>query len=118
MSLPVEKLMRVDLEKARFVNVLMVYRDKFVEREEFSKVFENSAEIFKFFEDVIILGAVIDSRNRKVYFITLSTDHEVPYTTLHAVRGRGEALTPPPFSGSGARDVYRLASQGEEEARV
>jgi hypothetical protein len=73
---------RVNLEKTSFVDVFRVYRGEFVEPEDFDEVFENSAEIFKFFEDVIILGAVIDSRNREVHFVTVTTDHEVPYTTL------------------------------------
>jgi hypothetical protein len=71
---------RVDLREAKFRDVLMIYHGRFIEPEEFEKVFENASDVFKFFDNSIILGAVIDSRDRKVYFITLSTDQ--PYTTL------------------------------------
>jgi hypothetical protein len=72
----------VKLGESKFRDVLMIYRGRFIEPEEFKNFFENSEEIYKFFDNSIILGAVIDSRDRKVYFITLSTNHEVPFTTL------------------------------------
>jgi hypothetical protein len=79
----VEQKIRVEISKdAKFFDVVTVYRGRFVEPEDFDKVFENASEVFKFFENSIILGAVIDSARRRVYFITLSTNHEVPYATL------------------------------------
>jgi hypothetical protein len=71
-------------------NVLGVYRGKFVEREEFDEYFENADEIFRFFEDEIVLGAIIDYLGKTVFFITLSTNPGDPITRLTVWRARIE----------------------------
>jgi hypothetical protein len=72
------RMIKVKLSDVEFQNILRVYRGVFVERDELDKYIENAEEVFKYFENEIIVGAIL--ARDAVYFITLS--HEVPYVTL------------------------------------
>jgi hypothetical protein len=71
---------KVKMDEIEFQDVLKVSGD-FVEKDEFDDVFENSKEIFKFFEDAIILGAIIDD-DKRVYFITVDLVPDTELTEL------------------------------------
>jgi hypothetical protein len=72
---------------------LIVQRGRFI-REEFRDVFENFTEVFKFVdnetETTILLGAILDARNKKAYFITVSIDRNVPCATLRVLEAEVE----------------------------
>jgi hypothetical protein len=63
---------KVNVESMVGEDKLEVYRGIFVEKEDFEKFFSNADEVFKFFDTEVVLGAILDTRNKKAYFITLS----------------------------------------------
>jgi hypothetical protein len=73
------KLISVDLN-----DVLRVYRGEFVEGDDLDKVFENYEDVYKYFENELVLGAIVDRANKKAYIVTVSTASafESPMTTL------------------------------------
>jgi hypothetical protein len=73
------KLISVDLS-----DILRVYNGEFVEGDDLDKIFENHEDIYRFFENELVLGAIVDAVNKKAYIVTVSTAStlESPFTTL------------------------------------
>jgi len=75
--------MKVRLVPVNLNDVIRV-RGEFVSRDDFEDVFENYEDIYKFFFDSEILGAIIDHANRRAYIVTVSpaSAFESQITTL------------------------------------
>jgi hypothetical protein len=63
---------KVKVESMVGEDKLEVYHGVFIEREDFEKFFDNADEVLEFFETEVVLGAILDTRNKEVHFITVS----------------------------------------------
>jgi hypothetical protein len=75
-----EGKIRVDISSVEFKDILNVYHGEVVTPDEFDEVFEFTKELLRFFEETIVLGAVIDRHHNEVHFICSGRAGE--FTTL------------------------------------
>jgi hypothetical protein len=62
---------------------IKIIRGRVVMPDEFDEVFENSNEIYRFFESDIILGAIVSEYEKKAYIISvLPAESDSVYTYL------------------------------------